>query len=218
MAASAFDSDRDLRTAWFIDSGATAHICCQAELFEELDTSWKKALDGLGGGVRAEGIGTVKLKELASAVVEPVDLWHARLGHISMGQVVEYETYFSSADEADFFRRHTPTFHIYDYGQDMPILRHAANDELIQYRNIPADKKLPSPRQVMGQPKDGQLRSPTVASGIFSKGNTHVELAHVALIDGNPETLLTVLQEYPAIRSEVRRKLVAGRDAVSNRS
>ncbi|KAK9242262.1 hypothetical protein V1506DRAFT_548125 [Lipomyces tetrasporus] len=61
MAASAFDSDRDLRTAWFIDSGATVHICCQAELFEELDTSWKKPLDGLGGGVRSEGIGTVKL-------------------------------------------------------------------------------------------------------------------------------------------------------------
>ncbi|KAK9327843.1 hypothetical protein V1520DRAFT_387148 [Lipomyces starkeyi] len=61
MAASAFNSDRDLRTAWFIDSGAIAHICCQAELFEELETSWEKPLDGLGGGVQAEGIGTVKL-------------------------------------------------------------------------------------------------------------------------------------------------------------
>ncbi|KAK9349739.1 hypothetical protein V1523DRAFT_429780 [Lipomyces doorenjongii] len=61
MAASAFNGNRDLRTAWFIDSGAIAHICCQAELFEELDTSCKKPLDGLGGGVRAEGVGTVKL-------------------------------------------------------------------------------------------------------------------------------------------------------------
>ncbi|KAK9370783.1 hypothetical protein V1509DRAFT_550848, partial [Lipomyces kononenkoae] len=158
MAASAFNSDRDLRNAWLIDSGATTHICCQAELFEELDTNWKEPLDGLGGGVQAEGIGTVKLtigntdstltlkdvhlvpsfftnlisvdrfrsskdarltydgsawtlihkptgtkvgniqdyrglyaldakvvqNQLISAVMEPVDRWHARLGHISM--------------------------------------------------------------------------------------------------------------------------------------
>ncbi|KAK9320598.1 hypothetical protein V1517DRAFT_329001 [Lipomyces orientalis] len=44
-----------------------------------------------------------------------------------------------------------------------------------------------------------------------------VELAYVTLIDGNPETVVTVLQEYPAMQAEVRRKLMAGRDAVSNR-
>ncbi|KAK9241707.1 hypothetical protein V1506DRAFT_496453 [Lipomyces tetrasporus] len=39
----------------------------------------------------------------------------------------EFESYFRSADETDFFLRHTPTIHVYDYGQDMPLLRHAAD-------------------------------------------------------------------------------------------
>jgi hypothetical protein len=61
MTASVSNSNRDLRTAWLIDSGTSAHICCQAELFEELDTKQQPTLDGLGGGVRAEGVGTVRL-------------------------------------------------------------------------------------------------------------------------------------------------------------
>ncbi|KAK9316851.1 hypothetical protein V1524DRAFT_466668 [Lipomyces starkeyi] len=61
MTASVFNSNRDHKTAWLIDSGASAHICCQAELFEALDTSQQPPLDGLGGVVRAEGVGTVRL-------------------------------------------------------------------------------------------------------------------------------------------------------------
>jgi hypothetical protein len=159
MTASVFDSDSDLKNAWLIDSGASSHICCRAELFEELNTKRRPHLDGLGGGVQAEGVGTVKpiitatnmtltLKavhfvpsfftnllsvkrfkssedarltydgstwklvhtptgtvaiakdyrgmfaldayvqnEFVQAVMEPIDLWHARLGHISIGRV-----------------------------------------------------------------------------------------------------------------------------------
>ncbi|KAK9384255.1 hypothetical protein V1515DRAFT_633719 [Lipomyces mesembrius] len=59
--ASVFDHHGDLKSAWWIDSGASSHICCQVESFEDLDTKRKPQLDGLDGGVHAEGVGTVRL-------------------------------------------------------------------------------------------------------------------------------------------------------------
>ncbi|KAK9249814.1 hypothetical protein V1507DRAFT_469548 [Lipomyces tetrasporus] len=61
MTASVFDRDGDLKNTWLIDSGASSHICCQAESFDDLDTTRRPQLDGLGGGVHAEGVGTVRL-------------------------------------------------------------------------------------------------------------------------------------------------------------
>ncbi|KAK9371437.1 hypothetical protein V1509DRAFT_30394 [Lipomyces kononenkoae] len=61
MTASVLDSDGDLKNAWLIDNGASSHICCQAESFDDLDTTRRPQLDGLGGGVHAQGVGTVTL-------------------------------------------------------------------------------------------------------------------------------------------------------------
>ncbi|GAQ83662.1 putative retrotransposon protein [Klebsormidium nitens] len=56
--------DRDLSEMWILDSGASAHLCCQKEFFSDLrpvKEGEASEIQGVGDTVKVEGIGTVAL-------------------------------------------------------------------------------------------------------------------------------------------------------------